>query len=350
MATPPPHPRRVLVTGAAGFIGSAFLRQLLSAWPDVQAMTFDALTYAGHRENLEDLPGAERHTFRQGDVAEGEDVARAFADFAPEAVVHLAAETHVDRSILDPAPFLRTNVHGTQVLLDACRTAGLRLVLVSTDEVYGDRSDGVPATPTTALRPSNTYAATKAAGDLLALAAWRTHGQDVVITRCTNNYGPRQLPEKLIPLMSLRARAGEPLPIYGDGLQVRDWLHVDDHAAGLLAALARGEAGRVYHFAANRGRTNLEVVQAICAAAGADERLIEHVEDRPGHDRLYTLDDDATRRDLDWAPRRAFKAGIGETVAWYLENPAWCRAVAGEGLTTFLEANYRDRQAAERPS
>jgi dTDP-glucose 4,6-dehydratase len=349
MATPPPRPQRVLVTGAAGFIGNAFLRGLLAAWPDVEAMTFDALTYAGHLENLEDLPGAERHTFRQGDVAQAEDVERAFADFAPQAVVHLAAETHVDRSILDPAPFLRTNVHGTQVLLDACRTAGIRLVLISTDEVYGDRSDGVAATPTSPLRPSNPYAATKAAGDLLALAAWRTHGQDVVITRGTNNYGPRQVPEKLIPLMTLRAHAGESLPVYGDGLQVRDWLHVEDHAAGLLAALERGEAGGIYHFAANHGRTNLDIVRAICAAVGTDESKIEHVEDRPGHDRLYTLDDAATRLELAWTPRHDFTAGIAATVAWYLANPAWCRAVAGEGLTTFLEANYGSRQAAARP-
>lgn len=338
--------QRVLVTGAAGFIGNAFLRRLLETDADVQAMTLDALTYAGHRENLEDLPGAARHVFRQGDVASAEDVAAAFAAFQPDAVVHLAAETHVDRSILDPAPFMRTNVHGTQVLLDACRAAGIRMVLVSTDEVYGDREDGTAATPDSPLRPSNPYAATKAAGDLLALAAHRTHGQDVLVTRCTNNFGPRQTPEKLIPLMTLRAQAGESLPIYGDGLQIRDWLHADDHADGLLAALARGAPGRIYQFAGGRGRTNLAIVQAILALAGGAPTQIEHVSDRPGHDRYYALDDAATRAELDWAPTRDFAPALEATVAWYLANPAWCRAVAGEGLRTFLEANYEARGPA----
>ena len=337
---------RLLVTGAAGFIGNAFLRRALALRPDVRVRSFDALTYAGHEENLAGLPDPERHAFVRGDVAEPGDVAAALRDFAPDAVVHFAAETHVDRSLLDPRPFLRTNVLGTQVLLDACRAAGIRLVVVSTDEVYGDREGEDAATPETQLHPSNPYAATKAAGDLLALAAHRSHGQDVLITRCTNNFGPRQTPEKLIPLMTLRAAAGESLPVYGDGLQQRDWLHVDDHAEGVLAVLEGGTSGRVYQFSAGAGRTNLAVVRAILAATGGSEAQIEHVTDRPGHDRAYALDDSATRAELGWAPTRDFAPALEATVAWYLANPGWCRAVAGEGLRTFLEANYGSRGQA----
>ena len=341
-----PH-ERVLVTGAAGFIGSAFLRRLLAADAAVRVRTFDALTYAGHEENLADLEHADRHEFQRGDVASVEDVARAFAEFEPDALVHFAAESHVDRSLLDAAPFLRTNVFGTQVLVDACRAAGIRLVVVSTDEVYGDREGLGAARPDSAVRPGNPYAASKAGADLLALAAHRTYGQDVLITRGTNTYGPRQTPEKLIPLMILKAHAGQPLPVYGDGRQVRDWLHADDHADGVLAALQRGTAGGIYHIAGSTPRANLDVVHGILAAVGAAPSLIEHVGDRPGHDRLYELDDRATQEDLGWAPAVAFEAGLVATVRWYLANPGWCRAVAGEGLTAFLETNYGARGPAE---
>ncbi len=336
-------PQRVLVTGAAGFIGNAFLRRLLAERPGVAAMTFDALTYAGHEENLADLPGAERHQFVRGDVAVAADVERALAGFQPDAVVHFAAETHVDRSILQPEPFLRTNILGTQVLLDACREAGIRLVCISTDEVYGSLAAPRRAAPDHPLAPSNVYAATKAAGDLLAQAAFRTHGQDVLVTRSTNNYGPRQMPEKLIPLMILRAHAGESLPVYGHGLQERDWLHVDDHSDGILAALERGQAGATYHFGGGQGRTNLAMVEALLAACGRDGARIEHVRDRPGHDQRYALDDGATREELGWTPVKALEEGLAETIAWYLGHADWCRAVAGDDLRAFLEANYGDR-------
>lgn len=335
--------RRVLVTGGAGFIGSAFVRRLLEAEPETRVLTFDLLTYAGHRENLEDLPGAGRHALREGDIADADAVAQAFDAFRPAAVVNLAAESHVDRSLLAAPRFVRTNVLGTQVLLDACREAGVRMLHVSTDEVYGSLEAPQAATPASPLAPSSPYSASKAAADLLALAAWRSHGQDVLVTRCTNNYGPRQMPEKLIPLMTLRACAGEPLPVYGDGRQVRDWIHVDDHAAGLLAALRRGRPGAVYHFAGDTPLENLALVESIRRHAGETGAVVEHVTDRPAHDRRYALDDAATRRELAWAPRVGFAEGLAATVAWYRAHPAWCRAVAGEALRIFLERNYAGR-------
>lgn len=334
---------RVLVTGGAGFIGSALVRQLLEDEPSTHVLTFDLLTYAGHRENLEGLPDPDRHHFVKGDIADPGTVDRAMASFNPTAVVNVAAETHVDQSLLEPARFVHTNVAGTQVLLDACRTAGLRLLQVSTDEVYGSLEEPRAAMPDFPLVPSSPYSASKAAADLLVLAAGRSHGQDVVVTRCTNNYGPRQLPEKLIPLMTLRALAGETLPVYGDGLQVRDWIHVEDHAAGLLAALRRGRSGEVYHFAGHTTCPNLDVVSAILALAGDTGATVRHVTDRPAHDRRYALDDAATRRELGWAPHVPFDQGLGGTVAWYRTNSEWCLHTASDELKAFLERNYERR-------
>jgi dTDP-glucose 4,6-dehydratase len=334
---------RILVTGAAGFVGNAFLRHVLANEPDARVMTFDALTYAGHRVNLEDLPDPDRHAFVEGDIADADAVAAAMDSFRPDAVVNFAAETHVDRSILDPAPFVRTNVIGTQVLIDATRAAGVRLLHVSTDEVYGDVPEPDSATPESPLAPTNTYSASKAAGDLLVQAAWRSHRQDVVITRSTNNYGPRQTPEKLVPLMILRAQANESLPVYGDGAQVRDWLHVEDNAAGVWAALRQGRAGALYHFAGRQPRTNLQVVHAILGVLDAPASLIAHVRDRPGHDRRYALDDAQTVRELDWSPRIPLERGLPDTVRWYREHEAWCRKTAGEDLRAFLDANYAGR-------
>ena len=334
---------RILVTGSAGFIGSAFVRCLLNAEPETQVCSYDLLTYAGHEENLQDLPGADRHTFVKGDIADAEAVAQVIADFQPTALVNIAAETHVDRSIVDPMPFAHTNVMGAQILLSATREAGIRMLHVSTDEVYGSLEPPDAATPEYPLRPSNPYAASKVSGDLLVQAAWRTHDQDVLITRCTNNYGPRQTPEKLIPVMLLRAQAGEPLPVYGDGAQIREWVHVDDHARGLLATLRHGKTGGLYHFAGGTSLSNLEIVRRICDLVGASHDLITHVEDRPGHDRRYALDDSATREELGWAPETAFEDGLAATVAWYREHPAWCEAVAGEDLRAFLDTNYEGR-------
>ena len=335
--------QRILVTGGAGFIGSALVRVLLRAEPAARVLTYDLLTYAGHRENLADLPGGDRHDIVVGDIADAEAVTAAFEAFRPTAVVNVAAETHVDQSLLAPARFVRTNIVGTQVLLDACRNAGIRMVQVSTDEVYGSLPAPQAATPAYALVASSPYSASKAAADLLVLAAHKSHGQDVVITRCTNNYGPRQLPEKLIPLMVLRALAGESLPVYGDGRQVRDWIHVEDHAEGIRAALLAGVSGRVYHFAGRTLLPNIDIVGQILAEVGDTGARIQHVADRPAHDRRYALDDTETREELGWAPRHAFADGLPATVRWYGESRPWCLAVASEQLRAFLDRNYAGR-------
>lgn len=333
----------ILVTGGAGFIGSALVRRLLTTQPDAQVITLDALTYAGHRESLADLPHPERHTLHVGDIADDQGVRDLLNAEKPDGVINVAAETHVDQSNLDARPFVRTNVLGTQVLLENTRRLGIPFVQVSTDEVYGSLPEPERATPETELDPTNPYAASKAAGDLMVLSAYKTHGQDVRITRCTNNYGPRQTPEKLIPLMTLRAMAGESLPVYGDGLQVRDWIHVDDHAAGIAAVLASGRAGTIYHFTADEPRTNLDVVHAILRHTKAGAEGIEHVADRPAHDRRYAIDDSASRTALGWAPRVGFDEGLEQTVDWYRTHADWCRAAASPALRAFLDENYGAR-------
>jgi dTDP-glucose 4,6-dehydratase len=333
---------RVVVAGGAGFVGSAFVRALLAAEPGTEVVTFDALTYAGHRASLEGLPDASRHRLVVGNVADLDAVERCFDEASPTAVVNLAAESHVDQSLEDPARFVRTNVLGAETLLSATRRRGIRLLQVSTDEVYGSLPAPEAATPDRALRPSSPYAGSKAAADLLALAAHASYGQDVVVTRCVNNYGPRQLPEKLVPLMIERARAGAPLPVYGDGRQARDWLHVEDHAEGLLRALRRGRPGAVHHFAGEGPRENLGVVEALRRACGSRSE-VRHVTDRPAHDRRYALDDRATRRELGWAPRIPFERGLAETLAWYAANGAWLAAVRTPALEAFLARHYAGR-------
>jgi dTDP-glucose 4,6-dehydratase len=313
----------VLVTGGAGFIGSNLVRLLL-AETDHQVTVLDALTYAGHRLNLRGLPRPVR--FVRGDVANRADVRRALA--GADAVVHLAAESHVDRSIRDPTPFVRTNVLGTQVLLDEARARGVRrFVHVSTDEVYGALGPTGMFSEHSPLRPSSPYAASKAGADLLVLACHRTHGLPAVVTRCTNNFGPYQFPEKLIPLAILRARERRPVPVYGNGLQVRDWIHVEDHCRALLRVLEAGRPGEVYNVGANQERTNREVVLAILDLVGAPRDLLTSVPDRPGHDFRYALDASKLRRELGWTPRWSFDRGLEATVSWYLEHAEWCRAV-----------------------
>ena len=317
---------RLLVTGGAGFIGSNLIRYLLEEQSDVEVINLDLLTYAGNLDNLKDVEEDPRYRFVHGDICDDALVRELVAEV--DAVLNLAAESHVDRSIAHDAPFVRTNVVGTHTLLSAVLAASdsPRFVQVSTDEVYGELpwrdptqgdAGGPRFTESTPLAPRSPYSATKAAGDMLALAYHRTHGLDVVITRCSNNYGPFQFPEKLIPLMVSNAVAGEPLPVYGDGLNVRDWIHVVDHCRGLDLALSKGRAGEVYNFGGDAERTNLQVVGAIIAHTGADPGLVTFVEDCLGHDRRYAVDSSKAKDELGWEVTVGFEEGLAETISWY---------------------------------
>ena len=325
--------RRILVTGGAGFIGSNLVRLLLAERDDVEVVNLDLLTYAGNLANLRDV-GPSRYTFIHGDVCDADVVRRALAGV--DAVMHLAAETHVDRSIQGGAPFVRTNVLGTHTMLATALEVGVRRFLhCSTDEVYGELPWQDPDAPgprerfteETPMDPRSPYSASKAGSDHFALAFHRTHGMDVVVTRCSNNYGPFQFPEKLIPLCVTNALEDRPLPVYGDGLNVRDWIHVEDHCRGMIAALEGGTAGRIYNFGGDAERTNLQVVRRILSALEKGEDRIQFVRDRPGHDRRYAVDSARARAELGWAPLVTFEQGLDETVAWYDKNREWWRAV-----------------------
>jgi dTDP-glucose 4,6-dehydratase len=320
------------VTGGAGFIGSAFVRLLLAENPACRVTNFDALTYAGNLDNLAGLD-AERYRFVRGDICDREAVLGALAE-GTDVLFNFAAESHVDRSILSADEFLRTNVLGTQVLLDAARARGVkRFVQISTDEVMGslpedDRAFFVEDSP---LAPNSPYAASKASAEHLVRAARHTHGLDAVTTRCGNNYGPRQFPEKLIPLLITNALADEPIPVYGDGRNVRDWIYVEDHCRAILLAAARGRAGEVYNVGARNERRNLEVVESILDALGKPRSLIRFVRDRPGHDRRYAIDATKVETELGWRPAETWETGLQKTIRWYAENPEWiARARSGE--------------------
>ena len=332
---------KLLVTGGAGFIGSAFVRHVLGSRTDIQVITLDKLTYAGNLENLAPVDGHPGHTFVRGDICDGTLVASLVADGAVDAIVHFAAESHVDRSILSPHQALETNVVGTATLLDAARAARVpRFLLVSTDEVYGDIPEPLEADESFPLRPSSPYAASKASADLLALAYARTYKLPLLITRASNNYGPYQFPEKLIPLMISNALDGAPLPVYGDGLQVRDWLYVEDHCRAILAVLQRGAEGEVYNIGGNRALTNREVIRRILDVTGASESLIQTVTDRPGHDRRYALRSDKLARDTGFTPQMSFEDGLRETVRWYQANADWTRRVKSGGYRDYYLKNY----------
>lgn len=336
---------RILVTGGAGFIGSNFVRWVLETRPEVRIATLDALTYAGNPANLEGLP-ADRHHFIHGDIRDP-DAVEAAVGSGVDVIVHFAAESHVDRSILGAADFLTTNIQGTQNLLDAARRHRVRrFVHVSTDEVYGSLGPADAAfTERHPLLPNSPYAASKAASDLLVRAAVQTFGFPAVITRCSNNYGPYQFPEKFIPLFITNALAGEPCPLYGDGLQVRDWLHVQDHVRAIWAVLERGAVGSVYNIGGQEEHTNRELAEAILALLNRDTALIRPVRDRPGHDRRYAMDTTKIRRELGWAPEIAFAAGIRATVDWYRDNEAWWRAIKSGAYREY----YRDQYGARLP-
>jgi dTDP-glucose 4,6-dehydratase len=325
---------RVLVTGGAGFIGSAYVRRRLESDPSGSVRVLDKLTYAGRRENLE---GLDRCELLVGDIADPEVVRDALEGC--DALVNFAAESHVDRSIEEPGEFIQTDVFGTFVLLDAARAAGIRHLQISTDEVYGSIDDG-SFTETSPLDPSSPYSASKAGGDLIVSAFHHTYGMEALIVRASNNYGPRQHPEKLIPLCVLNALAGDKLPVYGDGMQVRNWLHVTDFATAIDAALERGEPGRVYNVGGPDELPNIEVVRRILELTGRDESLIEHVEDRLGHDRRYSLSADRISEELGWEAAVRFDEGIADTVAWYRDNEEWWGPIRSGEYREYYERRY----------
>ena len=332
---------RLLVTGAAGFIGSNFIHLLRQQRPDWTLRVLDLLTYAGHAANLEPHLGDGSVELRVGDVADPEAVEQALEGM--DAVVHFAAESHVDRSILGSAAFVRTNIVGTHTLLEAVRHRELPMVLVSTDEVYGDLGPDDPAfTEANLICPSSPYSASKAGADHLALAFVRTFGTDVRITRCSNNYGPRQFPEKLIPLMIGKIAQGEPCPVYGDGQQVRDWIHVDDHNEAVLAVLERGGVGEVYNLGGDNELANLQVLEDIGAAVGRAP-VLEYVKDRPGHDRRYAMDCAKIAAELGWTAQRSWAEGLEQTVAWYQGQGAWLESIRSGAYQDYLQANYGAR-------
>jgi dTDP-glucose 4,6-dehydratase len=345
-----------LVTGGAGFIGCNFVRMALPNAP--RLVVLDALTYAGNLANLAGVLDAPTLTFVRGDICDAELVARLFREHGITHVIHFAAESHVDRSILRSAPFVRTNVLGTHTLLEAARTAwggsaqGRRFLHVSTDEVFGTLSpDDPPFSETSPHRPNSPYAASKAGADHLVRAWFHTYGLPTLIGNCSNNFGPWQFPEKLIPLVILNALEEKPLPVYGDGRQVRDWLHVEDHCEALLTVLERGAPGETYVIGGNNERANLDVVHGICdavdaregRAAGATRKLIRHVTDRPGHDRRYAIDAGKVRRELGWSPRHVFERALPELVGWYREHKAWA-----DGIRSGQYLNYYAQQYGQR--
>jgi dTDP-glucose 4,6-dehydratase len=317
---------RILVTGGCGFIGSNFVRYVLHHYNPASVSNVDVLTYAGNLANLDGVAEqySERYEFFKADIANADQMDTLMTEHTFFAVINFAAETHVDRSINSPQNFIHTNVVGTSVLLDCARRHGVkRFVQVSTDEVYGSLGETGKFTEQSPLDPSSPYSASKAGADLLALACQRTFDQDVIVTRCSNNYGPYQFPEKLIPLMIIKAMRDEPLPVYGDGQNVRDWIHVEDHCAGIVAALFEGNSGSVYNFGGNSEMVNLDVVKLILDRLGKPHSLISFVTDRLGHDRRYAIDSTFAHRELKWKPLHDFREGLEATIDWYLNNRAW---------------------------
>ena len=317
---------RILVTGGCGFIGSNFIRYILQHYKPAYVTNVDALTYAGNLANLDGVveEHGERYEFFKADIANADQMDELMTEHQFYAVINFAAESHVDRSINSPLNFIHTNVIGTSVLLDCARRHGVqRFVQISTDEVYGSLGATGKFTEQSPLDPSSPYSASKAGADLLALASYKTYGQEVIVTRCSNNYGPFQFPEKLIPLMIIKALREEPLPVYGDGMNVRDWIHVKDHCAAVVAALFEGKPGSIYNFGGDGEMVNVDVVKLILTKLGKPESLISFVTDRLGHDRRYAIDSSFAQRDLNWKPRCNFKEGLDDTIQWYMDNKAW---------------------------
>ena len=351
--------KRILVTGGAGFIGSAVVRQFIHE-TDNSVVNVDKLTYAGNLHSLESVSGSSRYRFERVDICNAGEMARVFSEHQPDAVMHLAAESHVDRSITGPAEFIQTNIVGTYTLLEATRAywdglestrkCAFRFHHISTDEVYGSLGEEGFFTEKTAYQPNSPYSASKAASDHLVRAWCHTYGLPVVTTNCSNNYGPYHFPEKLIPLMILNALDGKPLPVYGQGDNVRDWLYVDDHARALRLVLEQGEIGETYNIGGWNEKTNLDVVHAVCEildelrpAEAPHSRLISFVADRPGHDRRYAIDASKIERELGWKPSETFESGLRKTVEWYLANGDWVRRVTSGEYQNWLKQNYQAR-------
>jgi len=341
---------KLLVTGGAGFIGSNFIRHMLMEQDEVHIVNLDSLSYAGNLENLSDLSSDPRYTFIRGDIASVEDVEKCFSQ-GIEAVINFAAETHVDRSILDASVFVRTNIEGTHVLLEACRRRKVsRFIQISTDEVYGSLEETGKFTEESPLAPNSPYAASKAAADLLARAFHKTYGMDVIVTRCSNNYGAHQFPEKLIPLMILNALENKSLPVYGDGLQRRDWIHVKDHCHALQSVLMEGQPGRVYNIGSDQEKQNLEMVHQILRILKKPPELIEFVTDRPGHDRRYAIDASRLKRELGWKPKIPLEEGLAQTVRWYQKNSKWVSRVRSGDYIDYYEQMYEKRDRTLKSS
>ena len=347
--------KRILVTGGAGFIGSNFVKHMLSTH-DYQIINIDALTYAGNLENLSDIENHSNYTFVKGDIADRELIDEIFKKYKIDTVINFAAESHVDRSIENPEIFLTTNVLGTQALLDTakkywkvkpedkyCREfkKGVKFLQVSTDEVYGTLGKEGMFTETTPLAPNSPYSASKTSADLIVRAYYETFGMPINITRCSNNYGPYQFPEKLIPLMINNCLNNRPLPVYGDGMQIRDWLHVKDHCIGIDTVLHKGKLGEVYNIGGNNEKANIEIVKLIIEAMGKSEELIKYVQDRPGHDRRYAIDNHKIMTELGWKPSYTFEVGIKETIEWYLNHREWMEHIVSGAYSNYYEKMYQ---------
>ena len=333
---------KILVTGGAGFVGSNFVHYMLGQHKDVQIVNLDALTYAGNLENLTAVEKDPRYTFVKADISSVDELGKAFGAHRFDAVVNFAAESHVDRSLhLGPTAFIQSNIIGVQNLLDACRANRVpRLVQISTDEVYGSLGSQGRFTEQSPIQPNNPYAATKAGADLLVRAAHHSHGIDAVITRCSNNFGPYQFPEKLIPLMIANALEGKPLPVYGDGLHVRDWIYVMDHCSAVDLVLHKGKAGEVYNIGGNYDVPNIQIVKQLLSILGKPESLIRFVQDRPGHDRRYAMDPGRIQTELGWRPAHTFQDALAATVQWYVANRSWWERIRSGAYRDYYQRMY----------